>query len=203
MPLNEIIQELQLIQAEINVLVNRQSVLIHQIESIYHPPAVLPEHLVAEMNLTSAAHDETKPEIPAQPQETIAEPEPEKAPEAISIETPAPKEEEKPTAAQAVAPIPSKANLNEKLAASKATSPVEAFAGGKIEDLSKAFTLNQKLAFIRHLFGNDADLYNSVISQLNSAGGIEEAEDILSKHIGDSEAEILTEFVNYIHRRFL
>jgi hypothetical protein len=191
----EIIQELKKNQSILLALIEKQSQLLNQLENSSEKPEDTAEYAysgppIFDYLVPDKIHDQPQNEEPAIPESPII-------PESESIEP------SQPAAANPATPIPSKANLNEKLASAKATTPVENFAGGKIEDLGKAFTLNQKLAFIKQLFGNDAELYNGTIQNINMAADYDEAERILLEKVNREESDILDELLSYIHRRFI
>jgi hypothetical protein len=110
----------------------------------------------------------------------------------------APKKEELPKIA-----TEEKVNLNEKLAKLKTTpTSVEAFAGSPIADLKKAITLNQKLAFIKNLFGGDATYYNDALNILNTCGDWAKADAYIQSLKLNTNDTSFAEWQSLIKRRW-
>lgn len=103
-----------------------------------------------------------------------------------------------------VKPKEAKANLNEVLAEKKEKTPVEHFADSPIADLKKAFSINQKLAYIKKIFNNDADIYNATIDELNHLSDFETAHLLITnKMSADYQPEVLEEFLSFVKRRYI
>ncbi len=72
-----------------------------------------------------------------------------------------------------------------------------------VANISKAITLNEKLMFIRELFGGNAEKYHKAVSKLNAAGSLEEALDLLATYNIDTTKESAGVFIKILYRRFL
>lgn len=189
-------QRLQNIKDEASWCVSRLDELAQHIDEL----------TAAEEPETAVAIPSPKAEVPTIEMEILSSVEPEAKPmeetSHIKLETVAPSAVMSPTM-PAPKPKEAKANLNEKLGQKKEKTPVEHFADSKIDDLKKAFTLNHKLSFIKHLFNNDAESYHTVLDQLNIAENFEAAERILREAITPTDDDIYIEFKNFVKRRFL
>ncbi len=72
-----------------------------------------------------------------------------------------------------------------------------------VTNISKAITLNEKLMFIRELFGGNKEKYDEAVSKLNAAGSLEEALDLLATYNIDTTKESAGVFIKILYRRFL
>jgi len=94
------------------------------------------------------------------------------------IESVQPVEKEKPKKANKIkTPKPSKTEI--KKVVIKNESLVEKLNSAPIHDLKKSINLNLKFRFIKALYNNESDVYNSSIEELNQAGSFEKAKTIL------------------------
>ncbi len=82
------------------------------------------------------------------------------------------------------------------------TDLVTKLANQPISNIAKAITLNDKLMFIRELFGGNADAYNEAISRINNASGLEEALNILSGYNIDTTKDSAGLLIRVLYRRF-
>jgi hypothetical protein len=80
------------------------------------------------------------------------------------------------------------------------------FSGGKIESLSGAFGLNERLRFIKELFDNSGDSFRAAIDILDAQSSIgiasEKVEELAFQNSWDLEEEIVLEFMAVIKRRY-
>ena len=80
------------------------------------------------------------------------------------------------------------------------------FAESKIESLSGAFGLNERLRYIRELFDGSSDLFAEAISSLDSQDSLGDAsvkvEELAFKNSWDLEQEAVLEFMSIIKRRY-
>lgn len=78
------------------------------------------------------------------------------------------------------------------------------------DSLSKGITigLNDRIAFIKHLFANSSEDYNRVLSQLITFDTFQEAEDFINDmvkpdyHNWDGKEEYVTRFMDVVEKRF-
>ena len=72
-----------------------------------------------------------------------------------------------------------------------------------IKTLEEAISLNDKIWFVRELFGGDNDLYNSVIQDINKSDSIKEAIKIVRSLSWDKEDAATKAFFELIYRKFV
>ncbi|MFC2087842.1 hypothetical protein ACFLSA_06765, partial [Bacteroidota bacterium] len=69
-------------------------------------------------------------------------------------------------------------------------------------DIRKAIGVSDKFRYIKELFNNDSDLYNSTINKLNEAGDAESAIDYLNERFDWNEEDVLVaEFMDIVKRK--
>ena len=73
----------------------------------------------------------------------------------------------------------------------------------QISGLSKAITINDKIEFVRELFGGDADTYKKVISTLDSVKDFDEAMHYLNTLNLDNEKPSTEKLIKLVYRRFV
>ncbi len=82
------------------------------------------------------------------------------------------------------------------------TDLVTYLANKPIENISKSITLNDKIMFIKELFGGDSNKYSEAVEKLNNAANLEEALEILATYHIDTGKESAGEFIRILYRRF-
>ena len=120
-----------------------------------------------------------EPEIPEEPvaePESVAEPEPE------------PVQEE-----------PAK----EEQAKEEQASPNAVLYGKAVDDIRKAISLGDRFLYQRELFGQNAEMMQRTLTELNELGSYEEAILYINKHFEwDTESSTYQQFLVTLHRRF-
>lgn len=112
-------------------------------------------------------------------EEPIAEPEPEPEPEPV-IEEPEPE----PVIEETV-------------------SPKAAVYGKPVDDIRLAISLGDRFLFQRELFGQNAELMQRTLNELNALGSFDEAQAYINKHFNwDTESSTYQQFLITLHRRF-
>ena len=136
----------------------------------------LPEEVPAEIATEVPAEiaDEASAEAPAE----IAEEIPAEAPAEIAEEAPAEPEVELDLFGEPVL------RVNEKLGAGRSRSVGEkmeqkeawrtAMPGAAVKDVRSAISLNDRVLFIRELFGGDAGLFQKAVDDINAMGSLDE-----------------------------
>jgi hypothetical protein len=83
------------------------------------------------------------------------------------------------------------------------TKPVETTINvGAISSLRAAIGLNDRFLFIREIFGNNTDKYNSIIDQLDKLENQQQAVELLKANITLQKNETSMKFVDLLKRRF-
>ena len=111
--------------------------------------------------------------VPAE--ESIVEPEPEKEPEP----TPAP-----------------------DLFSEEPVSPNAALYGRAVSDIRQGISLGDRFLYQRELFGQNAELMQRTLTELDALGSYEEAVNYISRFNWDTESNTYQQFLITLHRRF-
>ena len=113
------------------------------------------------------------PVIEPEPQPAV-EPEPVVAPEPVIEE---PKEEEQ-------------------------ASPKAAVYGKAVDDIRQAISLGDRFLYQRELFGQNAELMQRTLTEINALGSFDEAMNYIAKFGWDQESNSYQQFIVTLHRRF-
>ena len=168
--LNDIMAELSAIRLALNSLESKLS----RIDLSDPEPVELDFDEELDGDLPEEAPAEIAEEAPAEtPAETPAE-----APAEIAEETPAEPEVELDLFGEPVL------RVNEKLGAGRSRSVGEkmeqkeawrtAMPGAAVKDVRSAISLNDRVLFIRELFGGDAGLFQKAVDDINAMGSLDE-----------------------------
>ena len=184
--LNDIMAELSAIRLALNSLESKLSRI-----DLSDPEPV-------ELDLDEELDGDLPEEVPAEAPVEIAEEVPAEAPVKIAEEAPAEIAEEAPAEAPAEiaeeAPAEPEVELdlfgepvlrvNEKLGAGRSRSVGEkmeqkeawrtAMPGTAVKDVRSAISLNDRVLFIRELFGGDAGLFQKAVDDINAMGSLDE-----------------------------
>ena len=122
-----------------------------------------------------------------EPTPVVAEPEPAVEPEPIKVE---PVEEPKPEVKE------------EKEVKEEVASPKAAIYGKPVDDIRLAISLGDRFLYQRELFGQNAELMQKTLTELNALGSFDEAVRHISKFGWDTESSTYQQFIVTLHRRF-
>jgi hypothetical protein len=112
-----------------------------------------------------------------------------------------PKPEEQILEKKVVVESPKKErSLNDSIGENKPTEPT--VTTGAISSLRTAIGLNDRFLFIREIFGNNTDKYNTVIDKLDKLETIQQAVDYLKANLTLQKNETSMKFVDLLKRRF-
>ncbi len=155
--------------------------------------------LEAELASLEAEMDELKSRPAPEPQvvEKIVEKIVEKPVEVVAPEKPeipeSPEEPEKP-----VEPEPVAAPAKEETATPKA-----AVYGKAVSDIRQAISLGDRFLYQRELFGQNAELMQRTLTEINELGSFDEAMSYIGSHFQwDTESNSYQQFIVSLHRRF-
>ena len=122
---------------------------------------------------------------------SVVEPEPEVSPDETG-ETPDGKgQTEEP------APIEEKPAPVEETA-----SPKAAIYGKAVEDIRQAISLGDRFLYQRELFGQNAELMQKALTELNALSSFDEAMNYIRQFGWDTESSTYQQFIVTLHRRF-
>ena len=151
---------------------------------------------------------EEKPLSHPKPQ-PVAEPEEQKLPELPEIqENPEPAVEQvaEPVVEQVSEPVVEQAAepIAESVEAEKEepSSPKAVLYGKPVDDIRLAISLGDRFLYQRELFGQNAELMQRTLNELNELGSFEEAIAYISRFGWDTESKTYQQFLVTLHRRF-
>ena len=181
--------ELASLEAEMDELKNRPEPkpqvvekVVEKIVEVEKPVEVIKEVVVEKPVVVAAPVAEPEPVIEPEPvaePEIIAEPEP--VQEEPAKEEPA---KEEPVQEEQV-------------------SPNAALYGKAVDDIRKAISLGDRFLYQRELFGQNAELMQKTLTELNELSSYEEAIQYIGKHFQwDPESSTYQQFLVTLHRRF-
>lgn len=172
--LNDIMAELSAIRLALNSLESKLS----RIDLSDPEPVELDFDEELDGDLPEEAPAEIADEVPAEAPAEIAEETPAEAPVEIAEEAPAEPEVELDLFGEPVL------RVNEKLGAGRSRSVGEkmeqkeawrtAMPGAAVKDVRSAISLNDRVLFIRELFGGDAGLFQKAVDDINAMGSLDE-----------------------------
>ena len=172
--LNDIMAELSAIRLALNSLESKLS----RIDLSDPEPVELDFDEELDGDLPEEAPAEIADDVPAEAPAEIAEETPAEAPVEIAEEAPAEPEGELDLFGEPVL------RVNEKLGAGRSRSVGEkmeqkeawrtAMPGAAVKDVRSAISLNDRVLFIRELFGGDAGLFQKAVDDINAMGSLDE-----------------------------
>ena len=136
---------------------------------------------IEELKSRPAPEESEAPETPEEPEapETPEEPE--------TPETP--KEPETP-------------ETPEEPAKEEPASPKAAIYGKAVTDIRQAISLGDRFLYQRELFGQNAELMQKTLTELNGLGSFDEAMEYIRRFSWDTESKSYQQFIVTLHRRF-
>ena len=153
--------------------------IVEKVVEVEKPVEVIKEVIVEKPVVVAApvveapAQEEPQPEIPEEP---VAEPELTAEPEPVAEPEP----------------------IVEEIA-----SPKAAIYGKAVEDIRQAISLGDRFLYQRELFGQNAELMQRTLTELNELGSFDEAVAYINSHFAwDTESNSYQQFIVALHRRF-
>ncbi len=175
--MNELIKYFESLEERIATLEARLATLEAEMDELKSRP--LPEPQVIEKEVV-------KEVVVEKPVEVIKEPEIPEVPE-----TPAEPAKEEPQPAPAPAPVKE-----------EAVSPKAAVYGKAVDDIRQAISLGDRFLYQRELFGQNAELMQRTLTELNELGSFDEAVAYINRFGWDTESSTYQQFIVTLHRRF-
>ena len=81
-------------------------------------------------------------------------------------------------------------------------SPKAAVYGKAVDDIRLAISLGDRFLYQRELFGQNAELMQKTLTELNNLGSFEEAMNYIRRFNWDPESNSYQQFIVTLHRRF-
>ena len=136
--------------------------------------------------------------LEGQVEETIV---PESEPE-IVVETPAAPVVDAPAAPVVTEPEPAPIAEPEPAPVEETASPKAAVYGKAVDDIRQAISLGDRFLYQRELFGQNAELMQKALTELNALGSFDEAMNYIRQFGWDTESSTYQQFIVTLHRRF-
>lgn len=189
--MNELIRYFESLESRLAAQEERIAALEAKVEELQNRPE--PEPKVVEKIVEKVVEVEKPvPVVPAI-QETPETPEIPETPE--TPESPEPEQEPEPEPEPVKAPEP---ELFEEPAAPKAV-----LYGKPVDDIRQAISLGDRFLYQRELFGQNAELMQRTLTDLNALRSFDEAISYIMTHFHwDSESSTYQQFLVTLHRRF-
>ena len=84
----------------------------------------------------------------------------------------------------------------------EAVSPNAALYGKAVTDIRQAISLGDRFLYQRELFGQNAELMQRTLTELDALGSFDEAVNYISQFNWDTESNTYQQFLVTLHRRF-
>ena len=81
-------------------------------------------------------------------------------------------------------------------------SPNATLYGKAVDDIRQAISLGDRFLYQRELFGQNAELMQRTLTELNELGSFDEAVAYISRFNWDTESSTYQQFLITLHRRF-
>ena len=81
-------------------------------------------------------------------------------------------------------------------------SPKAAIYGKAVADIRQAISLGDRFLYQRELFGQNAELMQKTLTELNALGSFDEAMEYIRRFGWDTESNSYQQFIVTLHRRF-
>jgi len=130
-----------------------------------------------------------KPSVEPEP-EPIVEPEPVVEPEQVVEPEPV------------VEPDPVVETKTEPKLFEEPVAPKAVLYGKPVDDIRLAISLGDRFLYQRELFGQNAELMQRTLTELNELGSFDEAMNYIAKFGWDTESNTYQQFIVTLHRRF-
>lgn len=109
---------------------------------------------------------------------------------------------EKPVVEPEVSPDETGETPDGKGKIEEVASPKAAMYGKAVDDIRLAISLGDRFLYQRELFGQNAELMQKTLTELNALNSFEEAMNYISRFGWDTESNSYQQFLVTLHRRF-
>ena len=185
--MNELIKYFESLEERIATLEAQLATLEAEMDELKSRPAPEPQVIekIVEVEKPVEVIKEVVVEKPVVVAAPVVEPEIPEVPE-----TPA--EPELP-----IAPEPQPEPVKEEV-----VSPKAAVYGKAVDDIRQAISLGDRFLYQRELFGQNAELMQRTLTELNALGSFDEAVAYINRFGWDTESSTYQQFIVTLHRRF-
>lgn len=95
-----------------------------------------------------------------------------------------------------------KGQTEEPAPVEETASPKAAIYGKAVEDIRQAISLGDRFLYQRELFGQNAELMQKALTELNALSSFDEAMNYIRQFGWDTESSTYQQFIVTLHRRF-
>ena len=99
-------------------------------------------------------------------------------------------------------PVVEEPKVEEPNVEEEVASPKAAIYGKAVDDIRQAISLGDRFLYQRELFGQNAELMQRTLTELNGLGSFDEAMNYIAKFNWDTESNTYQQFLVTLHRRF-
>ena len=99
-------------------------------------------------------------------------------------------------------PVVEPTPVQAKPMAEEPSFPKAAVYGKAVDDIRLAISLGDRFLYQRELFGQNAELMQKTLTELNELGSFDEAMNYISRFNWDTESNSYQQFLVSLHRRF-
>lgn len=169
--------------------------------------AIIQEAKSQQQFAAAAPEQKSEPEPVIEPEEPVTVIEPEAAPEPMAEVTAEPIVPEEPQQTKQtelfVVPEPVKEAPAKEEPAQEPTSSKAMLYGKPVTDIRQAISLGDRFLYQRELFGQNAELMQKTLNDLNALRSFDEAVSYIMTHFKwDSDSTTYQQFLVTLHRRF-
>lgn len=163
------------------------------LEDLRNRPQVVPEE-------KTLSHPKPQPVAEPEEQKLPEQPEIQESPEPVveQVEEPVVEQVEEPVVEQVTEPIAESVEAEKE----EPSSPKAVLYGKPVDDIRLAISLGDRFLYQRELFGQNAELMQRTLNELNELGSFEEAVAYISRFGWDTESKTYQQFLVTLHRRF-
>ena len=161
-------------------------------------PQVIEKEIIKEVPVEVVKEVVVQPSVVSVQQSAVSDVKPASEEPAPAVAEPEPVVEPEPVAEKPVEePKPEVKEEKEEVA-----SPKAAIYGKPVDDIRQAISLGDRFLYQRELFGQNAELMQKTLTELNALGSFDEALRYISKFGWDTESSTYQQFLVTLHRRF-
>lgn len=192
--MQELIKYFESLEARMSALEEAQKANAEKLQVNEYKLLAIGERITAMMDILKEAQNKSQPAVVVVPEEPkVAEPEPmvEAEPE-IEPEIQETQEIPEEPKEESIVEAPKK----------EVASPNATLYGKAVTDIRQAISLGDRFLYQRELFGQNAELMQRTLTELDALGSFEEAQAYISRFNWDTESATYQQFLITLHRRF-
>lgn len=192
--MQELIKYFESLEARMSALEEAQKANAEKLQVNEDKLLAIGERITAMMDILKEAQNKSQPAVVVVPEEPkVAEPEPmvEAEPE-IEPEIQETQEIPEEPKEESIVEAPKK----------EVASPNATLYGKAVTDIRQAISLGDRFLYQRELFGQNAELMQRTLTELDALGSFEEAQAYISRFNWDTESATYQQFLITLHRRF-